>query len=221
MAKNKKAPSTRRYLPIAEIRNDTVIMKDGTLRAVLLVSSLNFALKSADEQTAIITAYMGFLNSLNWPIQIVIQSRKFNIDDYLMRLEQSEREQTNELLRLQIHDYRNFIRELVKVGDIMTKRFYVVVPYNPLSDKQRGFWSRLTDLFTPAAFVKLKGERFEARRKDLDARVRHVSGGLSSIGLSTQPLTTEALIELYYNSYNPEMMETEPLDHLDQVQVNS
>lgn len=219
-AKNRR-PSTRQYLPIAEIRNDTVIMKDGTLRSVLLVSSLNFALKSADEQQAIISGYMSFLNSLNWPIQIVVQSRKFNVDDYLNRLSQAEREQTNELLKTQIRDYRKFINDLVEVGDIMTKKFYVVVPYNPLSDKQQGFWTRLVDLFTPSSFIRLKEDRFNQRREELTNRVRHIMSGLSSIGLAAQILPTQALIELYYNSYNPELADSEKIVDVDMLQVNN
>src|SRR3990167_1154544 len=112
--KGKKA-STQKYLDISEIKEDTVVMKDGTLRSVLLISSINFALKSESEQNAIIAAYVNFLNTLDFPLQIVIQSRKLNIDGYLEKLKKSEKEQTNELLRMQIHDYREYVEQLMEL----------------------------------------------------------------------------------------------------------
>ena len=127
----------QKYLDIAEIRDDLVILKDGTLRSVLLVSSINFALKSVDEQNAIVQAYMQFLNGLEFPIQVVIQSRRMNIDTYVRTLDENEKNQTNDLLKRQIHDYREFVKQLVKMGDIMQKRFYVVVPYSS-GDKAGG-----------------------------------------------------------------------------------
>lgn len=202
---------SKRSLPISEIRNDTVIMRDGTLRAILMVSSINFALKSNEEQQAIISAYMQFLNSLSFPLQIVVQSRKMDISKYLTKLQQVEKEQTNDLLRLQIADYRKYISDLVEMGDIMSKRFYVVIPYDPLSDQQKSFWSRLQDLFAPSSLVRLSQERFAKRAKELDQRVAHVSGELSSIGLAITRLDTQALIELYYNSYNPDTAQAQPL----------
>src|SRR3989338_9251921 len=123
-----KLPATQTYLPIAEIKDGTVLLKDGTLRAVLMVSSINFALKSEDEQNALISAYVGFLNSIDFPIQIVVQSRKLQIGPYLEKLGEIERAQTNELLKVQIADYRAFVTELIEIGQIMTKRYYVVVP---------------------------------------------------------------------------------------------
>src|SRR3989338_3121656 len=128
LAGNKPSTSTQRFLDIAEIRDDFVILRDGTMRSVLLCASVNFSLKSEDEQNAIIAGYISFLNSFDFPIQIVIQSRNFNVDPYLERLKVMEKEQTNELLRLQTADYREFISELVSLGQITSKKFYVVVP---------------------------------------------------------------------------------------------
>ncbi|MEK7139458.1 MAG: hypothetical protein AAB817_02055 [Patescibacteria group bacterium] len=215
-----KYPATQRSLPIAEIRNSTVVMRDGTLRGVLMVSSINFALKSTGEQEAIISAYMGFLNSLNYPLQIVVQSRKTDITPYLQNLEKIEKEQSNELLRNQISDYRQYVGELISLGDIMTKRFYVVVPYDPLSDKQRSFWSRLQELFTPASLVKLSAKKFEQRMKELEQRVGQTANGLGSVGLSATRLDTQGLIELYYNSYNPDTSEQEPLAAVGKIQLS-
>ncbi len=211
--------SAQRHLLIGEIKNDTVVMKDGTLRAVLLVSSINFALKNEDEQNATISAYVGFLNSLDHPLQVLIQSRKLYIKPYLDNLLVKEREQNNELLRAQIADYRSFVAELVSLSEIMSKQFYVIVPYDPRSNKQKSFWSRLGDVVNPVSLVKLKGERFLKRKYDLDMRVRQVESGLSSIGLTVARLDTPALIELYYSTYNPDIAQTEHLPPLDQIQV--
>ncbi len=214
-----KKPNTRQVLPFNEIRNDTVIMKDGTLRAILMVSSINFDLKSEDEQQAIISAYMQFLNSFTYPIQIVVQSRQMDITPYLEKLRKMEREQTNELLKMQIGDYRKYIGELVELGDIMSKRFYVIVPYDPLSDKQKGFFSRFGELFSPASVVKLNDKKFKSRNKELQQRVEHVITGLEGVGLTSQRLDTQSLIELYYSSYNPDTAATQPIRDMTKVDV--
>src|SRR3989339_2098390 len=181
-------PNTQTYLPIAEIRDDTVILKDGTLRSVLITSSINFSLKSEDEQNGIISSYVGFLNSLDFPVQICVQSRRLQIKPYLDRLIKMEREQVNELLRIQTADYRSFVEELVQIGQIKTKRYYVIVPYDPLSNKRKSFWSRFKEVVKPALSVRLKEERFKQRQEDIALRVRHIVSGLSSIGLSAVEL---------------------------------
>lgn len=227
MAKKKKQgvqkkashPTTQAHLPIQEIRDGVVILRDGTLRSVLLVSSLNFALKSEDEQNAIISSYVSFLNSIDHPLQIVVQSRQLQIQPYIDELMQREREQTNELLRTQTADYRAFISELVDIGQIMTKRFYVVVPYDPASNKKKGFFARFKEVIKPALTVRLKDERFKKRRYDLDLRVRNVTSGLSSVGLNVVQLDTQSLIELYYTSYNPDTAFTQPLGKIEELRV--
>jgi len=203
LARNKITAGTQQYLDIAEFREDTIIMRDGTLRAVLLVSSINFALKSEDEQNAIISAYVGFLNNLDFPLQIVIQSRELNIDNYLNFLKQKEKEQTNELLKMQTSEYLQYINELISLGKIMNKRFLVVVAYNPLSDKQKKFFPRLLDSLRPATVIKMKQEKFLKRRAELNRRLENVIGGLASLGINSAPLDTQGLIELFYNTYNP------------------
>ncbi|MDD4995290.1 MAG: hypothetical protein PHW53_02405 [Patescibacteria group bacterium] len=210
---------TQRYMDIAEIREDVVIMKDGTLRAVILVSSINFALKSVDEQEAIISAYMQLLNSLEHPLQIVIQSRRMNIEKYLDALKEEEKNQKNDLLSAQISDYRSFINQLVELGEIMSKKFFVTVPYDPMSDKQRGFFSRIKEIFSPAVSLKLSGQKFIERRKELMMRVEHIIGALQSIGLTTALLDTQSLIELYYSVYNPEVYESQKVKDLSKIQI--
>ncbi len=203
-AKNKISSSTQQYLDIAEFRDDTVIMRDGTLRAVLLVASINFALKSEDEQNAIISAYVGFLNNIDFPLQIVIQSRELNIDNYLNLLRQKEKEQTNELLKMQTAEYLQYVSELISLGKIMNKKFYAVVSYNPLSDKQKGFFSKLAESLKPVSLIKMKEERFLKRKNELNRRVENITGGLASMGVNAVQLDTQSLIELFYNTYNPE-----------------
>jgi type IV secretory pathway VirB4 component len=220
LAGGKAGPSVQRLLDIAEIKDDTVIMKDGTLRALLLVSSINFSLKSEDEQQAIISQYVSFLNSLEFPLQIVIQSRKLDIDTYLERLGESEKNQTNDLLRLQIADYRNFVQELVTIGQIMQKSFFVVVSYNPLSDKAKGFWQRLSEILTPALSVRLAEEQFRRRKADLDKRLDHIASSLMSMGLKTAKLDTQGLIEVYYRVYNPETYDKEKMVDIEKLRVN-
>lgn len=224
MATEKKAtsstPSTQRFLDIAEVREDTVILKDGTMRMVMLVSSVNFALKSDEEQTAIIQGYISFLNSIDFTLQIVVQSRKLNIQGYLDKLSAIEKTQTNDLLRMQVNQYRQFIGELVELGEIMNKRFYVVVPYDPVSDTKRNFFSRLQSALTPTSIVKINETRFNKQRHELLQRVDHVMSGLNSMGLEAVVLDTQSLIELYYNTYNPIEGDLAPLADINDLQVD-
>jgi hypothetical protein len=217
LAKPKPGPSTEKYLDIAEIRDDMVLLKDGTVRAVLLVSSINFALKSAEEQEAIIQAYMTFLNSLEYPIQIVIQSRRMNIDGYMDRLKEQERSMENDLLRNQIKDYRSFVTELVELGQIMQKMFYVIVPYDPLTNKKKGFFTRLGEAISPAAAAKLNQKQLKDRIEQINRRVEITKGQLGSMGLNSARLNTQGLIELYYNVYNPDLFDVEKLSDINKV----
>jgi type IV secretory pathway VirB4 component len=220
LASGKISASTQNYLDIAEIRDNTVIMKDGTLRAVILVSSINFSLKSEDEQNAIIAAYVGFLNNIDFPLQVVVQSRELDIENYLTALKQKEKEQTNELLKIQIAEYVQYITELISIGKIMNKKFYIVVTYNPLSDKQKSFFSSLSDALKPGAMVKMKREMFMHRREKLTRRTENVIGALASIGLNSVELDTQSLIELYYNTYNPVTSANEKLVDINKLRVS-
>ncbi|MBI2984260.1 MAG: hypothetical protein HYY50_01400 [Candidatus Kerfeldbacteria bacterium] len=215
----KAAIPTQQYLDILEIRDDTVVLRDGTLRAVLLVSSINFSLKSEEEQNAVIQAYTEFLNTIDFPLQIVIQSRRLDIDHYLAELEQLEKQQTNELLQLQTRDYRQFVAELVQIADIMTKRFYVVVPYSPKVDRPARFFRRLFDVFSPTATIHLKQKQFETFRQELFKRVDNTTNALDAAGLKSIVVDTQSLIELYYNSYNPETARQQKLQAVDKVSL--
>lgn len=217
--KRKNLSSSQKHLNISEIKNDCIVLRNGTLRAVLLTSSINFALKSQDEQQGVIQGYIQFLNSLDFPIQILIQSRPFNITPYLIRLEEKKKDQTNELLRNQTNDYMNYIQELVELGGIMHKRFYIVVPYNPMGDKKEGFFSRLFGLFSASASITLKSKQFEKYRDKLFKRVDKIRSLTSSMGLKAVPLDTQSLIELFYSSYNPEGSQVQRLANLKELKV--
>lgn len=217
--KQPKVLPTQRFLNILEIRDNTVILKDGTLRGIVLVASMNFSLKSEDEQNAVIQAYVTFLNSLDFPIQILIQSRKLNIDDYLNRIKAIEKEQVNELLKMQTREYRQYVTELVQLADIMSKRFYIVVPYTRGSIKSHGFLSVLKDAVTPTRVINIKKEKFDKYRLELLKRVEYVMDGLSSIGLKAVSLDTQGLIELYYNTYNPDTYDQQKLVDINKLDI--
>lgn len=221
LSKNKGQPSnssTQRYVDVEAIRNGVVILKSGGLRAILLVSSINFELKSSVEQEAIIAQYQNFLNSLDFPVQIVVQSRRFNIDPYLDRLKGQESQQTNELLRLQITEYREFIKNLNEVSNIISKHFYIVVPFSTVESSEGGFLQTVSNIFNQKKTVNVHGEMFESFRTQLLQRVEHVMNGLSPIGLRGTVLGTEEIIELLYNSYNPSLFTTSIIKNIDQVE---
>lgn len=204
MAKNTKHKggfSTQSYLGIAEIKEGTIVLKDGTIRAVVVVASTNFSLKSGDEQNALISSYQSFLNSLEFSIQIVMQSRRLNIQSYLDKLRSIMQQQTNELLRLQTQEYIEYIAKLIEFSSIMNKTFYVVVPYSTNKGK-RGFLNKLGSLFNPAGAVSLEKTEFETNREELYKRVNQVTSLLTAMGLRALILTTEELVELMYNCYN-------------------
>lgn len=225
MPKNKLAKnitaSTQKYLDIAEIRNDVVILKDGSIRKVLMSSSINFALKSEDEQDAIVSGYLSFLNSVDFPFQIVIQSRKLNMDKYLEELKGRESEQTNDLLRTQIIEYQKFIEQLITIGNIVGKKFYIVVPYSPNDELKKGFMSQIGSIFNPAKTILLSDKTFNQYKEKLETRVNKVVGALASIGVTAIPLETRALIELYYYSYNIELSQFEKLPSEDKMTIDS
>lgn len=221
LASNKIKVSTQQFLDIAEIKDDCVILRDGTMRAVLLASSINFALKSEDEQNAVIEAYIRFLNNLSFSLQIVIQSRELNISSYLEYLNQKEKEQTNRLLKAQTSDYIGYIKELTSIGKIMNKRFYVVIPYSPLSDKHKGFFSLLGESLKPATSIKLKEKSFLQYKDLLGRRVESVMNGLEAMGVKSTRLDTQSLIELYYNTYNPETSKNQGLADVNKLRLEN
>ncbi|MFH1890242.1 MAG: hypothetical protein ABIJ91_01605 [Candidatus Kuenenbacteria bacterium] len=215
-----QSASTQQYINIAEIHDDTVIMKNNTMLQVLLVSSVNFALKSEEEQNAIVQGYMSFINTLDFSVQIVIQSRRLDISGYLEKLKTKEKEQINELLKIQIREYWQYVSELVELGDIVSKKFYLVVPYNPYEGKKKqGALAKFAGSFKTTKLIDMKKEQFLKFRQELDRRVNVVRGSLSGMMINSQILDTQSLIELYYNTYNPEVSKREKMVEVGKLRV--
>jgi len=215
-----KAIPTQKLVDITEVRDGVVIMKDGTLRAVLMVSSLNFALKSEEEQNAIVYAYQDFLNALEFPIQVLVSSRKADITPYLQNIRQRRDRQKNELLRLQMDEYANFVGELVKNSNIMTKTFFVIVPFAVTEGKKVGFASRFKKGVNDSRGKQnLTDEEFGYNRGQLFQRVEQVSVGLRALGLRIVPLQTNELVELFYTMYNPVTARNQRLKNIGELNV--
>ncbi|MDD3498711.1 MAG: hypothetical protein PHH24_04405 [Candidatus Moranbacteria bacterium] len=211
--------SSQKYINVEEIKNDIVVLKNKSLRAILLVSSINFDLKSSEEQEAITYGYQGFLNSLDFPIQILISSKRLDIEPYINLLEQNKKLHTNELMRMQISEYSNFVRELTEVSQIMSKNFYVVVPFYPVETKGSGFFSGIMDTLNPKQKITENLETFETYKNQLWQRVDQVAGGLNSIGVKSTVLKTEEIIELLYSSYNPSLFSTTVIKDLEAIEL--
>lgn len=205
LTKQTATSPTQKYLDVAEVKSDTIVLKSGALRSILAVSAINFDLKSTEEQQAIISQYQNFLNSVDFPLQILISSRKLNMQNYLDFLTSKEKTQANELLRMQISEYKSFIDQLVSVSNIMDKNFYIIVPFSPIENKEKGFLSNISSMLNPQKNVLEKRENFETYKSQLLQRVDQIIAALSGIGLRIVPLKTEELIELLFNSYNPEV----------------
>ncbi len=199
--------STQDFVPIDQIRDGVLVLKNGSLIKILLTSSLNFALKSMDEREAIILQYQNFLNSLDFTVQIVIQSRKLDIRPYLNSLENNLKDQTNELIKIQTKEYIGFIKNFTEGVNVMSKSFFVVIPYNPPVFKSA------EDMFSKLLMVFKKEQNhiaaqkvlatFEESKGQLEQRVNVATQGLSRLGVRVAPLGTEELIELFYKVFNP------------------
>ena len=198
--------STQDFVPIKEVRDGIVILKDGSLSAILMTSSINFALKSQDEQMAILFQFQNFLNSLEFSIQIFIQSRDLDIRPYIALLEERRTVQVDDLMRIQIQEYIEFVKNFTESASIMTKNFFVIVPYTPsaLQGKHNIF-----QIFGVKKSDKKQDENsaFEENRTQLQQRVSVVEQGLVRTGIRFVQLGTEEVIELYYKMFNPGEME--------------
>ena len=215
--KKQKVQTIQNYMKISQIRNDTIILKNGGLRAVIEIEALNFNLKSETEQKAIIAGYESFVNTLTFPVQIVVRSTKMNIDPYLLNLRNRAEEHTNDLLKEQTLDYANFIEKIVDVADIMQKRFYIVVPLDE-SVKQSNTlgqffgWMKVDETLGK---VQRALSGFSEKTTRLRERVSLVESGLSNVGLKVKRLSTDELIKLYYRVYNPSTAQQQKLpEHL-------
>lgn len=202
MAINAKA--SQEFVPIKEIQDGIVVLKDGSLRAVLMASSINLSLKSEDEQTAILLQFQNFLNTLDFSVQIAMQSRKFDITSYLALIEEALKAQAEPLLKIQTQEYIKFIKEFTESVNIMTKHFFIVVPFNKVSIAGGG--GGLLNKILPVSNESNKKEEekvFSEDRSQLEQRVALVEQGLSRMGIRTTTLKTEDEVELFYRVFNP------------------
>lgn len=195
--------TTQQFLEIDQIREGVIVLKNKALRGVLMVSSLNFALKSTEEQNAIIYQFQNFLNSLDFSCQIIVQSRKLNITGYIERLKELEQKQENELLKIQMISYREFIENLVKTGQIMTKNFFIVVPFTII--ELQGVPK--TKLLKKPVMPVLTEEDFQRCKIQLWQRMEFIAAGLRRCGLQCIPLSTAELIELFWSLHHPDEAE--------------
>lgn len=189
------------FVPVRDIRNGVVVLKNGQLNMVLLATSINFALKSSDEQQAILRQFQNFLNTIDFSIQIYVQSRRLDISPYLQQLAEREDDQYNDLMRIQLREYMNFVKTFVSEVDIMSKNFFVVVPYTPINTNIKSNLSGL--LGKKQQTITHDEASFAEHRIQLEQRVSMVEQGLNRIGVRTAALDDEALVELYYHIFNP------------------
>lgn len=211
MPKKTNPNSTQNMLQIAEIRDGIVIMNDGSFRSIVMVKSINFDLMSPQEQESVEYAYQGFLNSLYFPVQIFIRSQRIDLQPYIERLDRIRTEHDNMLLALLMDDYVGYIEQLAQQTNLMDKRFYLVIPYFPVIDPQKAitqsknFFTGFAQLFnTREDHVVINEQDLEKAKDELRNRVQSVLGGLMQCGIQGLPLDTQELIELYYDSYNPD-----------------
>ena len=206
MALNAKA--TQEFVPIKEVRDGIILLKNGELRAIVLANSINLSLKSSDEQKATILQFQAFLNTLDFPIQMTVQSRKLDIRPYLLLLENRMKIQNEPLLKLQTKEYIEFIRNFTESVSIMTKNFFVVVPYTQLS--LGGDTSMLKGIFSKKnkSQARLEAEmNFEEKRSQLEERVSVIQQGLNRCGIKSAQLGTEEVVEVFYKVFNPGELE--------------
>lgn len=204
-----KAKATQEFVPIKEVRDGVAVLKDGSLRSIVLASSLNFSLKSEEERQAILFQFQDFLNSLDFSVQICIQSRKLDIRPYIALLEQQEKRQVNDLMKIQVQEYIEFIKKFTEDTNIMTKQFFVIIPYTPTTIQTKAGGGLMGTIKTSLPTSKKGGsgsmsnEVFEEYRTQLDQRTAVVEQGLVRCGVRIAELGTEEVIELFYKLFNP------------------
>ncbi|MSR68677.1 hypothetical protein EXS66_02745 [Candidatus Saccharibacteria bacterium] len=203
--------STQSHLNFAEVRDGVVIMRDGSLRMIVMCSPTNYDLKSGGEKEAIEFAYQGFLNGLHFPIQICIQSRKIDLDGYLDKLDQMLSDQANPLLAELMEDYIFNVRELLNVANIMDKKFFVVIPYFVIEEAKGNVFKQIAGTLSSPKDVSQTDQQFTQRKNELMLRTSMVAQGLASIGVRAAVLKTQEVIELYYGSYNVDESQNQAL----------
>lgn len=218
-----KILSTQRYLEFASVHNATLVLKKGGVRAVLEVTSVNFNLKSPEEQESIILSYQKFLNTLDFPVQIVIRSKKLDIDNYVEKLQIRQKKIINDLLRNQMNEYIEYIQKLVEHANIMQKRFYIVIPVDPLRAQQKSLFAKFLSYIKPddtVLEILRRRKEFSTLRKTLDTRLNVVQTALESCGVPVRKLETEEIIQLLYQTYNPDISRTQKFEKYNDLAVS-
>lgn len=226
--KSNSANSTQNALLIAEIRDGIVIMNDGSFRCVVMLKSINFDLMSQQEQEAVEYAYQGFLNSLYFPIQVFIRSQKVDLQPYLEKLDKIRSEHDNMLLAMLMEDYLNYIDQLSMQTNIMDKKFYIVIPFFPHPEttkaalvESKNFFSGFVNLFNKTeTHVVINEADLEKAKDELRNRVQAVLSGLAQCSVQGLPLDTQELIELYYDTYNPDTATRQQLKNFNDLQAD-
>ena len=217
----KETSSSQSLISLQQIKKGVVILKSGSLRSVLEVSGINFDLKSEEEQSSVLMSWRNLINNLDFPLQVVAHSRRVNIESYLNFLQERISQETNNLLKFQGEDYHTFIKGLVTGNNIMKKKFYVIVPYDPIMLKTKTILSQIAEAYKTllnlrhqafSVTIPLSDESFNQHYQQLIIRQNNIITNLTRMGLQTKPLTTKELIELFFNSYNPEAFERESIN---------
>ena len=217
----KETSSSQSLISLQQIRKGVIILKSGSLRSVLEVSGINFDLKSEEEQSSVLMSWRNLINNLDFPLQVIAHSRRVNIESYLNFLQEKIGQETNNLLKLQGEDYHTFIKGLVTGNNIMKKKFYVIVPYDPIMIKTKTVLSQIAEAYKTllnlrhqafSATIPLSDESFNQHYQQLMIRQNNIITNLTRMGLQSHPLTTKELIELFFNSYNPEAFERESIN---------
>lgn len=221
-AKKNIASSTQMHLSIAEIRDNLIILKNGGIRAIVKTTSVNIHLKSEQEQNSIIYGYQNFLNSLEFPIQIVVRSKKLDLDNYLDVLQEKADHQEHRLLKEQTLDYMDYIKRLIEYADIMQKEFYVVIPYDPPRAKKPTMVQKFMAFMSPKDNItelRQRHREFESLKKGLNQRLNVVKSGLQNVGLKVDELTTPELVTLFYECYNPRTSRLQKIHKNDELDL--
>jgi len=217
----KETSSSQSLISLQQIKKGVIILKSGSLRSVLEVSGINFDLKSEEEQSSVLMSWRNLINNLDFPLQVIAHSRRVNIESYLNFLQEKIGQETNNLLKLQGEDYHTFIKGLVTGNNIMKKKFYVIVPYDPIMLKTKTILSQIAEAYKTllnlrhqafSTTIPLSDESFNQHYQQLMIRQNNIITNLTRMGLQSRPLTTKELIELFFNSYNPEAFERESIN---------
>lgn len=195
--------TTQGFVPLRDIKDNVVILKNGQMNMVLLASSINFALKSVEEQEAILRQFQSFLNTIDFSIQFYVQSRRLNIEPYLQLLAAREEKQDNDLMKIQLREYIQFIKTFTSEVEVMSKSFFIVVPYTPVIANLQNNLEGFKDLLGGKKEVYFDDKNFSEHKLQLEQRVSLVEQGLSGIGVRTILLQSDELVELYYHIFNP------------------